>query len=148
MTPKGPWKLSEIDAFLGDARVPVRVAVNGASGHPVLASLWFTRREGRLWCATRRDAHIHQLLEKDPRCGFEVSVEAPPYRGVRGTAVATLDPSRGELVLRELIDRYLGDATSKLARQLLARAEDEVAIGLEPRTLVSWDFTERMRGIE
>ncbi len=147
MTPKGPWKLSEIDAFLEDARVPLRIAVNGASGHPILASLWFTRLEGRLWCATRRGADIHQRLAEDPRCGFEVSVESPPYRGVRGTALATLDNERGERILRALIDRYLGDTSSKLAQQLLARADDEVAIGLDPRTLLSWDFTERMRGI-
>jgi hypothetical protein len=31
-----------------------------------------------------------------------------PYRGVRGTGVATLHDDRGEDILRVLIERYLG----------------------------------------
>jgi hypothetical protein len=112
----------------------------------VLASLWFMPEEGRLWCATQRGASVASLLRRDPRCAFEVSVEKPPYRGVRGTGVATLQEARGEEILRSLIDRYLGDTDSKLASFLLGRAEQEVAIGIEPQTLVSWDYHERMGG--
>jgi hypothetical protein len=147
MTPKGPWSREEADRFLAETRVPVRLAVNGPSGHPVLASLWFIPLEGRLWCATQRDARIHRLLEADPRCAFEVSVEAPPYRGLRGSATAELHPERGEEILRRLIDRQLGGADSDLARDLLSRSDQEVALAIEALTLVSWDFTERMREV-
>jgi hypothetical protein len=43
-----------------------------------------------------------------------------------------------------LIDRYLEDSTSRLAGLLLARVEHETAIAIEPHTLVSWDYRERM----
>jgi hypothetical protein len=43
-----------------------------------------------------------------------------------------------------LIDRYLEDSTSQLAGFLLARVEHEIAIAIEPQTLVSWDYQERM----
>jgi hypothetical protein len=43
-----------------------------------------------------------------------------------------------------LIERYLGDTESKLGSFLLARAKQETAIAIEPRTLVSWDYAERM----
>lgn len=145
MTSKGPWSRIQIEGFLEEARVPVRLACNGASGHPVLVSLWFLPIDGKLWCATQQSAHVVSMLTRDPHCAFEVSVETPPYRGVRGPAVATLHDDRGEEILRKLIDRYLRGSNSKLARLLLTRAEHETAIAIAPRKYVSWDFSERMK---
>ena len=54
----------------------------------------------------------------------------------------------GAEVLRALIGRYLGDETSELARWLLSRVDREVAIEIIPARLTSWDYGERMRGIE
>ena len=144
MSGKGPWSTSQIERFLREIRVPIRIACNGASGHPVLASLWFVPMDGKLWCATQRTASVVAHLSRDPRCAFEVSVESPPYRGVRGPGLAALHEDRGEEILRMLIDRYLEDSTSRLAGFLLARVEHETAIAIEPQTLVSWDYRERM----
>ena len=144
MQRKGPWSSSEVERFLAETRVPLRLAVHGASGHPVVVSLWFVRAEQRLWCATQRRSRLASLLVRDPRCAFEVAPDAPPYRGVRGQALASLRDDRGEEMLGILIDRYLGDRSSRLARWLLDRAAGETAIALEPRTLVSWDYRERM----
>jgi hypothetical protein len=144
---KGPWSRGEIDHFLAETRIPVRLAVNGASGHPILASLWFMHQGDTLWCATQRSSSIVSSLARDPRCAFEVAPESFPYHGVRGQARATLHDERGGEILRLLIERYLGDATSRFARWLLGRARSETAIALEPRTLVSWDFGERMRDV-
>ena len=144
MRKKGPWSTDQIHDFLRDVRIPLRIACNGASGFPVLASLWFVPVGGKLWCATQRRASVMSLLTRDPRCAFEVSVEMPPYRGVRGTGVATLHDARGEEILRVLIERYLTDEDSKLADFLLARVDQETAIAIEPQTFVSWDYRERM----
>jgi hypothetical protein len=144
MTRSGPWAQDQIAHFLQETRVPIRVACNAASGHPLLASLWFVPLDGKFWCATQRTATVASLLTRDPRCGFEVSVEAPPYRGVRGSSLATVHEDRGEEILRLLIDRYLGTSTSKLARLLLAKVEHEVAVELAPERIVSWDYRERM----
>ena len=132
MRQKGPWSTDQIQRFLRDIRIPVRIACNGASGYPVLASLWFVPQDGKLWCATQRGASVMSLLTRDPRCAFEVSVEAPPYRGVRGTGIATFHDDRGEEILLTLIERYLGGRDSKLARFLVARAKRETAIAIEP----------------
>jgi hypothetical protein len=145
MRQKGPWSTDQIERFLEETRVPIRLACNGASGHPVLASLWFALLDGKLWCATQRTASVASILTRDPRCAFEVSVETPPYRGVRGPGLATLHDDRGGEILNMLIERYLGDPTSRLARILLARVERETAIAIEPQTIVSWDYKERMK---
>jgi len=144
MNYKGPWSTAQIEDFLSEQRIPLRLACNGASGHPVLVSLWFIALDDKLWCATPRKARVASILARDPRCAFEVSVEKPPYCGVRGPALATLHDDRGGEILRALIDRYLGNAKSRLAQLLLARVERETAIAIEPQTLVSWDYAERM----
>ncbi|MGH0036605.1 MAG: pyridoxamine 5'-phosphate oxidase family protein [Myxococcota bacterium] len=146
MSLKGPWSRQEIDRFLDDTRVPLRLACHGASGFPVLASLWFVRHGDLLWCATRPSARVVTLLGRDPRCAFEVAQETAPYRGVRGQGRAELSGARGAEILGELVDRYLGSDDSEFARWLLARADGEVAIAIEPSSRVSWDFSDRMAG--
>jgi hypothetical protein len=141
----GPWSAEEVERFLAASRVPLRLAVHGATGHPVLVSLWFLPEAGRLWCATQRTARVASLLARDPRCALEVAPDAPPYHGVRGQAVASLHPERGAEVLGRLIDRYLGDRSSRFAKWLLDRAGRESAIALTPRRLTSWDYRARMR---
>ena len=146
MRRKGPWSEQEIERFLQQTRVPLRFACNGASGRPVMASLWFLPRDDILWCATQRSASVVSHLRRDSRCAFEVAPETIPYRGIRGQGHAELHDERGEEILRLLVDRYLEDPDSRLARWLLSRAERETAIAIEPRTLLSWDFRERMGG--
>jgi hypothetical protein len=141
---RGPWSREQVEAFLDEARIPLRLACNGRSGHPVLASLWFLPAEGRLWCATQRSADIARLLRDDPRCAFEVAPDAPPYRGVRGRGRARLEPGRGGEVLEKLIARYLDDPDSDFAAWLRSRADRETAIAIEPLRMLSWDFRERM----
>jgi hypothetical protein len=144
MKRKGPWSENEIERFIQETRVPLRLACNGASGHPVIASLWFLPRDGTMWCATQRTASVVSHLRRDRCCAFEVAPETAPYRGVRGQALAELHDERGEEILRLLIDRYLEDPNSRLARWLLSRARQDTAIAIEPLTLLSWDFRERM----
>jgi hypothetical protein len=144
LMPKGPWSEREIGEFLADVRVPIRIACNGASGHPVVAALWFVPLDGKLWCATQRTASLARILERDPRCGFDVSVESPPYRGVRGAGLATLHDERGAEILDALIERYVGSSMPRLEHYLRSRVDQETAIAIEPRSLVSWDYRERM----
>jgi nitroimidazol reductase NimA-like FMN-containing flavoprotein (pyridoxamine 5'-phosphate oxidase superfamily) len=144
MRRKGPWNENEAEQFLARTRVPVRIACNGASGHPVIASLWFVSLEDRIWCATQRSASIVKHLRRDDRCAFEVAQESSPYCGVRGQALARLDEDRAESILRLLIERYLDDPNSRLAQWLLDRSDEEVAIAIEPISLFSWDYSARM----
>jgi len=142
----GPYTFEQVERHLRDTVVPVRLACLTASGSPLVLSLWFLYRAGALWCASRPRAHVVRHLERDARCAFEVARDAPPYRGVRGQGRAQVARDAGGRLLGELIERYLGATDSRLARQLLAGAADEVAIRITPTRLVSWDYTERMQG--
>lgn len=141
---RGPYSREQIDAHLRDTAVPLRLACASESGHPLVLSLWFVWRDGALWCATSPGARVVRLLRREPRCGFEVARDAPPYCGVRGQGVAELVPERGGEILEALVDRYLGTRESHFARWLLRRRDDEMAIRIAPARLTSWDFRARM----
>jgi hypothetical protein len=142
----GPWDAAKVDAHLADTVIPLRLACASASGHPRVVSLWYLWRDGALWCATSPQARVVAWLAREPRCGFEVARDVPPYQGVRGRGRAALDPVRGGEILAALVVRYLGTCETPFARWLLARADDEMAIRIEPETLASWDFSLRMGG--
>ncbi len=141
---RGPWQSAEVVAFLEQEHTPLRLALNGHDGFPLVASLWFSYDQGALWCATHQDSLVARRLAADPRAAFEVSVSEPPYYGVRGQAVVERLPEQGQEKLEAMLKRYLGSHDSKLARWLLSRGDEEVALRIRPKWMTSWDYRERM----
>jgi hypothetical protein len=139
------WSLAEIERFLAGCVIPVRLACLTSRREPIVCSLWYLHEDGALWCATQNSAKVAQYLRHHPFCGFEISTESLPYKGVRGQGEVTLSLERGPDILLRLIDRYLGTRDSGFARWLIARSSDEVAIAIRPRWLTAWDFSTRMR---
>ena len=145
-TRTGPWTPDEIDLFLEGARIPMRLSLLRADGWPTVVSLWFRAEEGRLWCATASDSYVARRLAAEPRCGFEIAAESPPYCGVRGHGDALLVPERGIEWKRTLAERYLGERPSEFSKWLLAQERPETAVCITPRAIRSWDYRKRMKG--
>ena len=145
--PAGPWSAAQIDLYLRETVTPVRLACVTKASWPLVLSLWFEFDEGLLWCATHSRSRLAEHLRGDNRVAFEVSPNEPPYRGVRGRGRATLDAASGERVLRRLVRRYLGAEQSNLARWLLSRSNEELAVRIEPSSARAWDYTRRMEGL-
>jgi hypothetical protein len=138
----GPWDEAEIRRFLAATVIPVRLASAGT--FPIVQSLWFLPDGLDLWCATQADSVLARRLQAHDRCGFEVSADEPPYRGVRGTGHATLIPDAAAGTLPRLIERYQVAGDSPLSAWLLSRIDSEVAVRIRPRTVSSWDYSPRM----
>lgn len=141
---RGPWSIAEVRAFLAQTKIPLRLAANTPSGFPVVLSVWFVPDGDHLLGAVHRDSRIAKRLQENPRCAFEVAPDDPPYRGVRGRAMARLEPEGAGPLLERLLRRYLGSTESSLGRFLLARADEELVVRLEPLGFSSWDYSERM----
>jgi hypothetical protein len=137
-------KKVSIENYLRESKIPLRLSCMTASGWPAVLSLWYLFEEGVLFCATPENARVVAYLRAEPRCAFEVASDEPPYCGVRGQAIATINHDRGTEILERLLRRYLGGVDNPLARELLGRPSPEVAIRLEPQNFYSWNFTSRM----
>ncbi len=142
---RGCWSAEQVAAWLHASTIPLRLAVHDSTGSPWVMSLWFIPDGGELWCATNARSKLAEYVARQPRCGFEVAGDLPPYRGVRGKGECRIVPERGGDVLRRLLHRYAIDPESGLSRLLLGKIESEVAIRIRPTHLTSWDFTQRMK---
>ena len=139
------WDQAGIARFLEGTTIPIRIAVQDGD-FPLICSVWFrydAARE-RILCVSHKASYLVKLLEQVGRCAFEIAPNEPPYRGVRGKAEVSLHANSAESLLHELIERYLDDTDSSLAKWLLGRAEDELVIELEPQWITAWDYSERM----
>lgn len=144
-TIKGPWDRDEIDHFLCDSTIPLRLACVGADGYPRVVSVWYGYHNGAIHCVSHRSSQLVAMLKQSDRVGFEVAPNEPPYHGVRGQGVAVLGPDREGETLTWLLHRYLDGTDSRLARWLLSRVDEEVLITINPQRLFSWDYRERMQ---
>ena len=140
-------ELMDYETFLESARIPLRLACTTESGWPMAVSLWFRHQNGKLLCATQKSARIVSYLKSNPRCAFEIAADLPPYCGLRGQAIASMDEKNGKEVLKQLLERYLGGMDNPLARKLLAKSDNEVAIILKPVNVFKWDFSDRMENV-
>jgi hypothetical protein len=139
----GPWPLADVERFLQQTAIPVRLASNGRE-FPLVQSQWFLYEDSALWCCAQADSVLAQRLRNDPRCAFEVSGDHPPYKGVRGSGRASLHADEAARILPLLIDRYLGQTPSQLADWLLSRLDVEVAVRIGDLAVTSWDYSARM----
>ena len=138
------WNLTETTNFLSESRIPLRLACQGTQDFPLLCSVWYCYKEGAIWCASHESSHLIRLLKQNPNCGFEIGVNEPPYKGVRGQGVAELIREPAAEILADLIERYAIDPDSSLARWLTSRVAEEYAIRINIVRITSWDYTRRM----
>ncbi|AUX10222.1 pyridoxamine 5'-phosphate oxidase-related FMN-binding protein [Halalkaliarchaeum desulfuricum] len=141
---RGSWTAEEVEDFLEEAKIPVRLATTRPDGSMWIVTLWFRYRDGSLECATQENSAVVRFLRNDPEVAFEVSTNQIPYRGIRGTGVTTVSTDSDKRVLRDLVDRYLGDTDSSLAKWLLSEDRSEVSIRIDMQDVYSWDYSDRM----
>ncbi len=141
------WDATQVIQFLQSAEQPLRLAVTSGDAPleaPLVVPLWYQFVDGVFYCACPKHAKLIDLVQRSPQCGFDVSTNRMPYKGVRGQGEAQLLQEQGAATLERLIERYLKSDDSTFAQWLLSRAADEVAIALQPRWLTAWDFSARM----
>ena len=138
------WVATAIETYLNEVVLPCRLSYITEDGFPHVMSLWYAYESGEFLFSVQRNVIAVRRLQAEPRCGFEIAADTQPYRGVRGRGTASVVSARERPVLESLIDRYLDDEDSSLARWLRSRPESEVTIRVKPTWITSWDFSARM----
>lgn len=141
----GVWDINSVEKYLIETVYPLRFSYIAPNNFPVVLSLWFVYQNKRLWCAVQKDSAVARNLKGNPNCAFEIGPNEPPYMGVRGQGKAVLIPEKGEEKLNKLVKKYLDYKNDSLAKWLLSRTENEVAICIEPICIYSWDYRNRMK---
>lgn len=142
---RGEWGMDRVEQYLKESVYPLRLSCITSNGFPLVVSLWYQYDDGDVWCAVQKDCALARIVERDGRCGFEVSPNDTPYLGVRGQGRAELVPEMGAVKLKELSKRYLDETNKELAEWLLKRSDNETAIRIRPDWFYSWDYSGRMR---
>jgi nitroimidazol reductase NimA-like FMN-containing flavoprotein (pyridoxamine 5'-phosphate oxidase superfamily) len=71
--------------FLSDQRVVI-CATNGIRGWPHLMPLWYTVRDGHIWCWTYAKSQKTRNLERDPRATLQAEA-GDRYDDLRGVMI-------------------------------------------------------------
>ena len=140
----GPWTKAQMEDFLQDSTLPIRLSVVAEDGYPRVISLWYKYEQETLYCVTHRSSKLASLLKGESRIGFEISADAPPYHGIRGQGNATLQPLGSNSTLDDVLMSYMGSLESDFSRWLLSRRAEELLISISPLRFFSWDYRDRM----
>ena len=140
-------KMNDFEYLIGDKKIPIRIAYLTPDGIPNIISLWYEQIDGKIYCATQKSAKIVSYLEKNPRCGFEIATDKPPYKGARGNGIAKIIPEDGDKILSILINKYLGNKISTLSKFLKNNKKTEVAIEITPNKIFNYDYSKRMKDV-
>lgn len=136
-----------MDQNILDTKIPIRIAFLKTDGTPSIISLWYKQIGDKIYCATKRTAKIVLYLQNNPKCGFEIATDKPPYKGTRGTGHVKIIEHQGQEILKILMKKYLGEKESTLSKYLNNNSETEVAIEISPQNIFNYDYSKRMKGV-
>ena len=123
---------------------PLRFSCMTPSGFPSIISLWYLYKDGKIYCATQKNAKVISYIKENNKCAFEITIGHFPYKGVRGHGKVKLREDIAIEVLDSLIEKFIGNRDSFLSRYLIKRKENEVALEITPLRLFPWDYSKRM----
>jgi len=134
LSPKSKWTAKRTFAFLCDCRLPLRVSTLSAEGFPHITSLWFRFHAGRFLCCTQQQSVVCRQVRRNPRVGFEVAVNSPPYYGVSGEGEAR-EAEKAEI--RARLGSLSGREGEVLEGLLAGKANKVIAhdLDISPRTV-------------
>lgn len=135
----------QMNQTISDTKIPIRIAFVKPDGIPSIISLWYEQIGDKIYCATKRSAKIVSYFQNNPKCGFEIAADKPPYKGTRGTGHVKIIENKGSEILKILMKKYLGNKESTLSKYLNTNLDNEVALEISLQDIFSYDYSKRMK---
>jgi hypothetical protein len=141
VTGKLPATRAAIDHFLAAPRL-MRLGVTEPDGTPLVHPVWYTWEQDQFLLHIGTTSPKRTAIDTQPTVYFTIDDTGPGIFGVRGKAMATIDPDQDWLreVTWAQCDRYTGIGDNETRRFLMGMVEagDLVLAVLTPRYLATW----------
>jgi Pyridoxamine 5'-phosphate oxidase len=141
VTGKLPATRVAVDRFLAAPRL-MRLGVTEPDGTPLVHPVWYTWEEDQFLLHIGTTSSKRTAIDAQSTVYFTVDDMRPGIFGVRGKAIATIDPDQDRLceVTWAQYDRYTGAGDNETRRFLMGMVEagDLVLAVLTPRYLATW----------
>ena len=114
------------------------LAVHRADGSILTSPVWFRATEGWIEVVIAESDPKLTRLRADPRCVFMAFETAPPFRGLRVEAAASLTAEGVRDARLEIASRYLGAEAGR--RYVAERTKPGVVVRLPLHAARTWDL--------
>ena len=141
VTGKLPATRAAVDHFLAAPRL-MRLGVTEPDGTPLVHPVWYTWEQEQFLLHIGTTSSKRTAIEAQSTVYFTVDDVGPGIFGVRGKAMASIDPDQGRLhkVVQEQCNRYTGVGDNETRRFMMGMVEagELVLAVLIPRYLATW----------
>lgn len=141
VTGKRPATRATVDRFLAAPRL-MRLGVTEPDGTPLVHPVWYTWEQDQFLLHIGTTSSKRRAIDAQPTVYFTVDDTGPGIFGVRGKAMATIDPDQDRLheIVQAQCDRYTGRGDNETRRFMMSMVEagDLVLAVLAPRYLATW----------
>jgi hypothetical protein len=146
VTGKLPATRAAIDHFLAAPRL-MRLGVTELDGTPLVHPVWYTWQQDQFLLHIGTTSSKRTAINVQPTVYCTIDDMGPGIFGVRGKALAAIDPDQDRLreVMQGQCDRYTGVGDNETRRFLMSMVEagDLVLAVLTPRYLATWGLETR-----
>src|SRR3989442_15677066 len=137
----------EIDEFLANSKILLRLGTVDLKGDPMIHPVWYHYMNGKLYLMTYKNSLKVRNMNRKNAVYFSVDTEATPTRpnkGVKGKGTATIvkDLGKSVSVSEKIVTKYLGSVDSGLGKGMMdeVRRGSEVLVEISPSYFSTWDY--------
>jgi len=136
---------SEVDVFLANTKIPLRLGTVDSKGDPMIHPVWFHYMKGKVYLMSDKDTRKVRNIRAKRTVYFSVDTDATPNKGVKGkgTVVLITDIGKSVPVSEKIVAKYLGDLKSPMAKGMIdaVRKGSEVLVEITPLYFSTWDYS-------
>lgn len=138
---------SEIDDFLHNSKLNVRLGTVDKKGDPMIHPVWFYYMNDKIYIETSKESQKANNIRRKNTVYFSIDEERMPYKGVRGKGTAKIIEGAEKVspITEKIMIKYTGSLDNPIAKQLMdaAKAGFSIAIEITPKYYSTWDYSRR-----
>jgi len=143
MSPVGVMNGAELESFLANCKLPLKLGTTDRRGDPVIHPLWYHYENGKFYLITASNSRKLQNAKPGGRVYFCVDTDARPYKGAKGKGVLRFvgDQVQASKIGERILAKYTGRLDDPFAKSIMARLRNgqETILEIDPLYYSVWD---------